>query len=291
MTMNRATNGVNLPESVASSIWADAQEASAVMALSNQIVIPGSGVSVPMITGDAEAAWVNEGAEKPVSDATVDNKVLTPYKLAVIQTFTDEFRRDANALYNVLAQRLPAALARKFDATVFNGTAPGSGFDVLSDAQGIGFDATDTYGDLVAVDAAIAANGGSLNGFALSPQGRSVLLNARDGSNNPLLLSNIQTENGVNSLLGARVVYTTAAYHADAAGDDGEVVGVAGDWTQAFYGTVEGIKVAMSDQATLTGVGNLWQRNMFAIRAEVEIAFGVRNKDVFARLLGANTVA
>lgn len=291
MAMNRATNGVNLPEAVASGIWADAQNASAVMSLATPIALPGSGVSVPMITGDAEAAWVNEGEEKPVSDATVANKVITPYKIAVIQVFTDEFRRDLAALYNAMAERLPAALAQKFDETIFHGTAPGSGFDVLSDVDPMGLTAATAYGDLVAADGAIAAANGTLNGYVLAPKARGVLLNAVDGNDRPLFLNNLQTEGGVNSVLGAKVVTSKAAYKADEAGDDGEVLGFAGDWTSAYYGTVEGIKVSMSDQATLTGFGNLWQRNAFAVRAEVEVGFAVRNKDHFVKLVGANTVA
>lgn len=291
MTMNRATEGVNLPENVASEIWADAQEASAIMRLANPIALPGNGVSVPMITGDAEADWVNEGAEKPVSDATVSNKVVTPYKLAVIQVFTDEFRRDASALYGALAERLPAALAKKFDETVFHGTAPGSGFDVLSDVDAMGLASATAYGDLVAVDGAVAAANGTLNGYVLAPKARGVLLNAVDGNDRPLFLNNLQAEGGVNSLLGATVLTSKAAYKADEEDDDGEVLGFAGDWTSAFVGAVEGIKVSMSDQATLTGVGNLWQRNMFAIRCEVEVGFAVRNKDHFVKLVGSNTVA
>ena len=53
-------------------------------------------------------------------------------------------------------------------------------------------------------------------------------------------------------------------------------VGVAGDWTQAVYGTVAGVDITLSDQATLTIGGeqvNLWERNMFAVRAEIEVGF------------------
>jgi hypothetical protein len=58
-------------------------------------------------------------------------------------------------------------------------------------------------------------------------------------------------------------------------------VGVAGDWSKAMYGTVEGVKVAVSNEATLTYTDaldqtvnlNLFQHNMFAIRAEIEIGF------------------
>ena len=54
------------------------------------------------------------------------------------------------------------------------------------------------------------------------------------------------------------------------------VVGFAGDWTQAMYGTVEGVQIAIADQATLQDgedTINLFQQNMFAVRAEIEVGF------------------
>src|SRR5690606_13318952 len=240
MTISRATNGVNLPVGVATSIWADAQESSAVMQLANRITLPGTGVSVPMITGDAEAAFVNEGSAKPVSDATVGNKVITPYKIAVIQAFTDEFRRDANALYNALAERLPAALAKRFDEAVFHGPTPGSGFDTLANADALDLTAGSEYADLVAIEAAITENNGVLNGWALAPKAKSILNAAVDGNDRPLFLNSV-ADNGVANILGGRVALSRAVYKADEEDDDGEVLGFAGDWTNAFYGTVEGI--------------------------------------------------
>src|SRR5690606_41795837 len=61
------------------------------------------------------ADWVDETDEKPVSRPTFGSKSITPYKLAVIVPFSDEFRRDANALYNECVRRLPGVLAKKFD--------------------------------------------------------------------------------------------------------------------------------------------------------------------------------
>ena len=40
--------------------------------------------------------------------------------------------------------------------------------------------------------------------------------------------------------------------------------------------TMEGVKIDMSNQATLNIGGtavNLWQRNMFAVKAEIEVGF------------------
>jgi hypothetical protein len=56
----------------------------------------------------------------------------------------------------------------------------------------------------------------------------------------------------------------------------GKVLGVAGDWSQAMYGTVEGVVIDYSSDATLTSGAttiNLFQQNMFAVRAEIEIGF------------------
>jgi hypothetical protein len=65
------------------------------------------------------------------------------------------------------------------------------------------------------------------------------------------------------------------------------VVGFAGDWTQALWGTVEGVTVKISDQATLN-VGestiNLFQQNMFAVLAEIEVGFIVTDEDAFRAL-------
>lgn len=293
--MARNTSGVVLPLSVSDEIWGNAQEASAVMQLARKINLPGSGVTVPMVTGDAEADWVNETDEKPVSDSTVSAKSITPYKIAVIETFSNEFKRDIPGLYEELARRLPAALAKKFDQTVFHATsAPGSNFDLLSGAPALTLDATNTYGDLVAVDASIANAGGILNGFVLSPKGRGVLLSATDSTNRPLFVSNLQTENGVSNVLGSPVILSRNVYKGDEAGDDGEVLGFAGDWTSAVYGTVNGIEVSMSDQASVNKNGttlHLFQRNMFALRAEVEIGFAVSNLDHFVKIVGTNSVA
>lgn len=286
--ISRLTSGVELPKEVSNEILASAVEASAVMNLAQKVDLPGAGVSMPIITGEAQADWVNETDEKPVSRSTFGSKVMQPYKLAVIVPFSNEFKRDATTLYNEVVRRLPSALGAKLDATVFHGTAPGTNFDVLSDAQAVSL-ATDVYDGLVDADAAVALGGGILNGWALAPQARGVLLGAKDGQNRPLFINNV-SEGQVPVLLGAPTYTSKAVYAADADADGAgteALVGFAGDWTQAFYGTVEGVQVSLSEQATLTDGAatlNLWQRNMFAVRAEIEVGFIVRSKTAFARL-------
>lgn len=262
---------INLPAEVASEILAKTQEASAVMALARQIELPGRGAAIPVITADPEAAWVGETDEKPVSNPSLETKIMKAYKLAVIVPFSNEFRRDAAALYDELVRRLPLALAQKFDATIVGAvSAPGSDFDTFASATAQNITSPNTYSGLVAADTDIAAHGGIMNGVALSPQGKGVLLGAVDGNQRPLFINNV-SEGAVPMVLGAQTVLSKGVY-------DGtnHVVGVAGDWTQALYGTVEGVEISYSEDATLTSGDttiNLFQRNMFAVRAEIEVGF------------------
>lgn len=284
----RGTSGITLPKELSTEIWANAQHESAIMRLAQRIDLPGSGLTIPVITADPSADWVVESAEKPVSNSTFSSKNMTPYKLAVIETFSMEFRRDLPALYAELVRRLPAAIGKKFDATVFNGTAPGTGFDVLTSvtAQNIAATsspATTVYGNLVSALTTLGAAGYELNGWALAVQGEALLLNAVDGNGIPLF--NSVSEAGVNRVLGAEEIRAQQAYKAGSSGGvDG--IGFAGDWTKSRYGIVEGINIRISDQATVndgTAQVNLWQRNMFAVMVEAELGF-VADTSAFLRL-------
>jgi HK97 family phage major capsid protein len=284
--IKRTTSGIVLPAQITNEIWGSIQETSAVMAVSRQVTLPGPGLTIPLITGDSAADWVAESAEKPVSHATLSSKAMTPYKLAVIETFSMEFRRDLPALYAELARRLPGALAKKFDSTVLGGTTPGTGFDVLTAAPALTVDGTGTYGDLAAVFNAVAAAGGSLSHWVASPSFEGLLLSQVATDGRPLFIPDATTSGRVGSIFG-RPVYTTngALKASTVAGDD---TAVAGDFANsAIYGTVEGVQVDLSDQATVNDGGtqvNLWQRNMFAIRAEIEVGFITRNVNHFVRI-------
>ena len=285
--ISRATTGVYLPAEISGEIWATAVESSVVMQAARRINLPGAGVNIPIITGDPTADWVAETAHKPVSRPTLDNKTITAYKLAVIVPFSDEFRRDKAALYGEIARRVPAALGKKFDETVFAATgAPGSNFDQLGTAAQLTVDGTNTYQDLVAVYNAVASGGGDLTHWIASPALQGLLLSATDGFGRPLFTPDATTSNRVGSMLGRPILGTrTALPTSTTVGDD---TGVAGDFAgSAVWGSVEGVKVSFSDQATLNDGGTplyLWAQNMFAVRAEIEVGFRVRDLDHFIRI-------
>lgn len=289
---------VALPTEISSQIWADTVDNSIVQTLCPKISMPAGGITIPMITGDPEAGWVNETDEKPVGDSTFGSKVITPYKMAVIELFSDEFRRDYGALYAALAERLPKALGRLFDETTLGQkAAPGSGFDTLANAPAVELDGYDGY---LGALSSVSSGGGDVTAWALSPTAEIATLGFKDVNQRPLFINEVTTQGSVGSVL-ARPVYRAknakfALADLDGSGAGtagGNVVGIAGDWGSATWGSVEGIKVAMTDQGTINKGGvqyNLWQRNMFAIRAEVEVGFAVRDPKRFAKLVNATPV-
>ena len=283
--INTNRSNISLPTEVSSEIIQKTQEGSAVMQLARKISLPGNGLTIPVITEDPEAAWVAETSAKPVSNPGLSTKVMRGYKLAVIEPFSDEFRRDYASLYNALIQRLPAILGQKFDNTVFGGTAvPGSDFDSLASVTGhsispeSGSDVTpDVYKALVAADTDIATHGGISNGYVLSPQAKGILLASRDEIGRPLFINSV-AEGAIPMILGQRTHISKGAYVEGSGSDEtATTVGFVGDWTKAMYGIVEGVNISISEEATLTLANgatiNLFQQNMFAVRAEIEIGF------------------
>ena len=286
--INRGSTGVFLPPAVSSQIWASTIDASAVMQLARQVALPGGGVSIPMITADAVANWVNETEEKPVSRPTLSNKTMAAYTLAVIVPFSNQFRRDLPALYAECARRLPLALGKKFDETVFGtSAAPGSNFDQLSGSPTLTVDATGTSGDMAAVINLIAGAGGDLTGWIVNPGLYGLLLTATNAFGQPIFAGAPADSRTVGNVYGAPVAKTRATMPSGA-GATADKIGFGGDWANAaVWGSVEGVQIAVSDQATLTDGGtqvNLFQRDMFAIRAEIEVGFRIRDVSFFASL-------
>ena len=261
---------VDLPADVSEVILSKVQESSKVMSLARQMPLPGRGAAINVLLSDPEAAWADETDKKKVSNPSVSTKILRGYTLAVIVPFSNQFRRDEAALYDAIVEKLPDALGRKFDETVFFGAAPGSDFDTLANVTKQSL-VSDVYQGLVAADTDIALHGGISNGYIFSAQGKGLLLGATDTTKRPIF--NAVTEKGISVVLGQRTEITKAAFKSGSP----STVGFTGDWTQAVWGMVDGVKINFSEDASLTladnSVINLFERNMFAVRAEIEVGF------------------
>lgn len=283
--INRNTTGVALPDEVSSEIWSKTLNQSAFMTLAQNSTIPGNGVTIQTITGEPEAQWVDETAAKPVAKHTFGKKIVKPHKLAVIEPFSMEFRRDANALYSECVNRLPYALGKKFDQTILGTKAPGDGFDVLGGCTKVAIN-SNQYKALVTAEDAIATADGIMDGIALAPKGKTMLLGVTDSTGHPLF--NELSSDGISRILGANVSVNKGVY----VSGKPAIVGIAGDFSDARFYSVEGIQMSVSEEATLTtsdGTINLWQQNMFAVRFEVEVSFVVKDAAEYVLLTDGAT--
>lgn len=297
--VSRLTNGVILTPEMSSEIWTDSIKQSALTQLASRVNLPGKGVKWQTLNAPTAAEWVAETAEKPVVDPTFGSKTMIPHKLAQIITVSEEFTRDAAALWSAIQAQASEAIAQAIDKTFLAGTIalPGTdGVDTLADAQTVNIKGG-TYKDFVKIATTVLENDGDLNGVAITNQGLAKFLTATDTNGRPLMTPGVNSTE-LGSIFGARMIKSPWGYKAAVKASTDpkvnaapEVLGVAGDWTQAYYGTVQGIRIKMTDTATVkkgSQTINLWQRNMIAFLVEAEVGFIVRDKSKFVVITGAD---
>jgi|GEM_PF-183489 len=285
--IHSGSGALELPLELTNNIWRDAIQRSAIMRAARRIELAhGNGVTWPVVTGKPEAAWVGETCAKPVSNVGLGMRTMRLYEVAVILPFSEKFVRDWHGLYREVSRLLPEALAAKFDATVMGGNpVPGSDFDTLGASPIVNLTGKTGVEGILEVEAQIAQAGGHISAWLAEPALRSILLGAAvtNGWANPF-----DGVNGVGHVLGAPV-YPLAP---DSMPEP--FIGAAGDFANgAVYGTVGGIHISVSDQASLTTLDgtpiNLWQQDMIAIKAWAEFGFLVRDPNLFVRIEGSPT--
>lgn len=286
----RGTSGVALPVEVSAEIWQKIQDASVVMGLARRVPLSGTGVTYQEILSDPTPQFVGETERKPVSNPTFNKKVLTPHKIAVVSTYSDEFRRDLPGLFNALISRLPGALGRTFDMAALHGIGvPSANFDDLSGATAVSIlnttaGSVDAYQGFLNAIAAVPET----SAWALSAQGEVTALSNRDTNGGAILNPNVLTNGSVGSILGRPVFRSSNAAVPGSTGV-AATLGIAGDWTKAVWGQVEGVSIDISDNPVYDDDGELisagWQDNMISVRAEIHVGF-IADDSQFVRLTG-----
>lgn len=291
-TMLTSKSGILLPPEVSAEIWQDAQDASVVMQKGTKIDLPAAGVDIPLITGDPVASWVGEAERIKVGESTFGSKSIRGRKVALIEVFSNEFKRDLPGLFSALQERLPKTIATAYDLRVLHGAPEANAFDTLRDAQALPLRSASAYDDLVEIDSTVMDADGVTDTYLLAPRSRRVLLGAKDADENPVLLNSIANGQVVPSLLGADVTYAKAAYKAGTP----NVLGYAGQFSgNVFYGIVQGIEVALSTEAVIdvsNGVGepdfrSMFQEDSFALRVIAHLGAAVRDLDKVVKVLDA----
>lgn len=279
--INRTSTGVYLPTAVSSEIIAKAREDSLVMRKAQRKLLANGTAAVDISNGVTGSKFVGETARKPVGTANIGNKLLRAYKIALVLSFSDEFMRDKNALYQTLKADMPKDLAYTLDRAFFFGEgAPTGDFDTLASAPSAALGA-DPYTALLGTLSTSATAGGAITEFDVATQGEVKLLGQKDANGYPLFTAGASVESGaVGAVLGRPVVTSKNVFLDDATLPD--TLGFAMDWDSVFYGLVEGIKYEeyrgpiFNADGTLKHAGA--QDNMGSVICEVEV--GVRTIDV-----------
>lgn len=293
VNVERATTGSALPPALSKDILSKAVEDSFVMQKGRQVLVPGPGVTIPVITGEPTAGWVAETSRKPVSTHTLIRKNLIPKTLAVIEPFSNQFKRDLPGLYEELKRRLPKALAKKFDSDVVFSDRTNvdslwsNGVAVSANAGRTVLDTTGTYQDVIDGVSNVVTAGYDPNGMVFTPAGELILAAAQ--TSGPITFGKGRTGSLVDNAITSRNA-GVAGLDADGSGAGTttfSTLGIVGDWSQLVWGVVESIDISISDQAVLYVDGgandiHLWQQNMFAVRAEVEIGAVIGDVKAFS---------
>ena len=179
---------------------------------------------IPVLTGDPDASWVPEAAEIPVDDATFDEVVVTPKKVAALSVLSNELIEDSSPEASaVIGQRLVQSLVRKVDASWFaaataNGPAGLGSITPSETYAGAAYANIDAF--LEAITAA-EAEGAQVNSFVTHPNTALALakLKKATGSNEPLLQRDV-------TVPGGRVVAGVPLLVSPDADGDGSVWGI-----------------------------------------------------------------
>lgn len=288
-------NGFIKPE-LAGPIFDEAAKGSAAMSLIRKVPLGASGQAFPIVTSKPTANWTAEGAQKHTTEAGLGLVKMEPKKLTAIAVASQEVIRANPGGYSETLQALLAdAFARAFDLAVFhnkggdgNGTSP---FEttLAATTKSVTLGAAtgaNTYDDLVK---AMALNlqgtpKKQVTGFAFDTGFEIDLLNAKDTAGRPLFAEAAYT-GAVPALRSGSVLGRTTYMHENVGLD--KTVGFAGDWSKCAWGTVGGITMDISTEATVTIGGqlvSLYENNLVAVRAEAEYGFAVADKDAFVKI-------
>lgn len=243
------------------------------------------------------AYWVAEGDRIQTSKATWLSATLEAKKLGVILPVSKEFLNyTVKEFFTEMRPAIAEAFYVKFDqAALFGNDSPyAAGTSVWEKITSSGNtieqgSTANLYTDLNGLLALVEDGDNDPNGFVTTRRFRKDLRGAVDNNNLPIF--NDARQGATANALGLPIGYADGK-----SWDYDKAQMITGDWKYARYGILQGIEYAVSEDATLTTITNgdgnpinLFERDMFALRATMHIAFLTLKEDAFAALTPAQT--
>jgi HK97 family phage major capsid protein len=286
-----AVNGT-IPSDTGTLVVNDVMQSSAIMQLAQYEEMTKPVKKFSYLADGPGAYWVDETERIQTSKATWLEAEMTAKKLGVILPVSKEFLKyTVGDFFNQMRPLIAEAFYTKFDqAALFGNNSPYAagvsiweGITASGNTVARGTSPT-LYQDLNALIALVEDGDNDPNGFTTTKRFRQHLRGAVDSNNKPIF--NTENQGAANQVLGLPVGYTDGR-----SWDAVKAELITGDWSKARYGILQGIEYAISTDATLTTITasdgapvNLFERDMFALRATMHIGFMTLKDDAFAAL-------
>lgn len=230
---------------------------------------------IPSQLTGGTAAWVGEGATKPLTNPTYGEVEIKEHKLAAITVYTQELMRRSDPAVDVLVrddliEASKTLIDNTFlDAVAASTTRPAGVLNGVTVTPNTGTTAAAYEADLLSLINTFVAANLSLDGayFLMSETRAAQISLLRDALGNSYFAG--MALRGTRTLMGIPVITSQAV------GDKIILVKT----SEILLAQDGGVDVSYSDQATLVDgdtTHHLWQENKFAVRVEKFITWAKR---------------
>jgi HK97 family phage major capsid protein len=243
-------------------------------------------LSIDQLVGRPKASWTAEKAVKDTTTATFAQISLTPYTLACIAVMTNQLIQDAEAggfFVSYMTEKIATAINEKEDQAFAAGSGSGQPTGIDSYAATVHRIIT-TPANVLTPDSLIDANyklGTKYRTKAvwlMNTQTLTKAMQLKDSQNRYLFIAD-PTGVTPGTILGKPVLEQN---------DINQSHIWFGDLKSYWIGDRGGMTIAKSEEATIEGVGNLFERNMTAIRVEKRTDGELVDLDAFCVITGTN---
>lgn len=289
----RTAAGTNFPTELVNEMFLNVQGHSSLAKLSAQKPIPFNGETVFTFSKAGDASIVGEGASKPAGALEIAPVTIRPLKFVFQHRVSNEFIYNAESRLNYLqtfAEAFARVIGRGLDIAAIHGINP-------ADKANASFKATNSFDGVVSntvtyaaanidanIDAAVQAvlaDGGVVNGIALSPEAGSAMAALK--VNGVAQYPEFRFGQSPDAFYGMTSdVNATVGVKGAATGSQEDTV-IVGDFQNAFrWGYAKNIPLEVIEYGDPDGLGDLKRTNEVVLRAEAFIGWGILDADAFA---------
>ena len=242
-------------------------------------------LKIPTVTTNVAVSEKAEAAALGETQPVLGQLTLTPYKVGGIVPFTNELLKDSGVfLIPLLQEILGEQVAKHEDNAVLVGGASYSQTDILNNGTVLTLGAGDTAvtdmdgDDLLDLINTVASADMQNAGFIMSRTVLSVIQKLKTTTNEYIFKE--LSAAGPNTVHGYPVILSEVM-PSSSVGADAEFM-IFGNMKRYFYGIKESITFDFSSEATLTTAGNLWEKDMIAIRTKERFSGAPSRNAAFA---------